>query len=72
MLPQDAHVAGYIHDAAKGCVIGVNKWDLVERSPEAGGKYLAEVRRGLTFLDYAPVVFLSARFSSIRRSRPRE
>jgi GTPase len=58
---QDAHVAGYIHDAAKGCVIGVNKWDLVERSPDAGAKHLAEVRRGLVFLDYAPVVFLSAR-----------
>ena len=58
---QDAHVAGYIHDAAKGCVIGVNKWDLVERSPDAGAKHLAEVRRDLVFLDYAPVIFLSAR-----------
>lgn len=58
---QDAHVAGYIHDAAKGCVIGVNKWDLVERSPDTGAKHLAEVRRDLVFLDYAPVVFLSAR-----------
>jgi GTPase len=58
---QDAHVAGYIHDAAKGCVIGVNKWDLVERSPDSGAKYLAQVRRDLVFLDYAPVVFLSAR-----------
>ena len=57
---QDAHVAGYIHDAAKGCVIGVNKWDLVERSPDAGAKHLAEVRRSLVFLDYAPVIFLSA------------
>ena len=58
---QDAHVAGYIQDAVKGCVIGVNKWDLVERSPDAGARYLAEVRKGLVFLDYAPVVFLSAR-----------
>jgi GTPase len=58
---QDAHVAGYVHEATKGCVVGVNKWDLVERSPEAGGEHLAEVRKGLTFLDYAPVVFLSAR-----------
>ena len=57
---QDAHVAGYIHDAAKGAVIGVNKWDLVERSPDSGAKYLAEVRRDLQFLDYAPVLFLSA------------
>lgn len=57
---QDAHVAGYIHDAAKGCVIGENKWDLVERSPDSGARHLAEVRRNLVFLDYAPVVFLSA------------
>ena len=58
---QDAHVAGYVHDGAKGCVIGVNKWDLIERSPDAGARHLAEVRRNLQFLDYAPVVFLSAR-----------
>ena len=58
---QDTHVAGYIHEAAKGCVIGVNKWDLIERSPDSGAKHLAEVRQALDFLDYAPVVFLSAR-----------
>jgi GTP-binding protein len=58
---QDAHIAGYIHEAAKGCVIAVNKWDLVTPSPEAGDAYMAEVRRSLNFLDYAPVVFLSAR-----------
>ncbi len=58
---QDAHVAGYVHDGAKGSVIGVNKWDLIERSPDAGAQHLAAVRRDLQFLDYAPVVFLSAR-----------
>jgi GTP-binding protein len=58
---QDAHVAGYIQDAAKGCVIGVNKWDLIERSPDSGAKHIAEVKRNLQFLDYAPVVFLSAK-----------
>jgi GTP-binding protein len=58
---QDAHVGGAIHEAAKGCVIAVNKWDLIERSPDSGAKYLAEARRGLAFLDYAPVVFISAK-----------
>ncbi len=58
---QDAHVAGYIHEAAKGCVIALNKWDLVAPTPEAGALFLAEIRKGLHFLDYAPVVFMSAR-----------
>ncbi|MBI4214060.1 MAG: ribosome biogenesis GTPase Der [Chloroflexi bacterium] len=58
---QDAHVAGYIHEAAKGCVIALNKWDLVEPSAEAGGLYLATIRKGLHFLDYAPAVFTSAK-----------
>jgi GTP-binding protein len=58
---QDAHVGGYIHEAAKGCVIAVNKWDLVERSPDAGEQHLAVVRRELAFLPYAPVAFISAK-----------
>ena len=58
---QDAHVAGYVHESAKGCIIAVNKWDLVTPDPEAGGEYLAMVRKGLSFLDYAPVVFISAK-----------
>jgi GTP-binding protein len=58
---QDAHVAGYAHDAAKGIVIAVNKWDLIERAPDAGARYLASTRRALGFLDYAPVLFVSAK-----------
>ncbi len=58
---QDAHVAGYVHDAAKGCVIAVNKWDVVDRTPDAGARHLETVRSSLGFVDYAPVVFISAR-----------
>jgi GTP-binding protein len=58
---QDAHVAGYVHDQAKGCVIALNKWDLIERSPQSGADYLALARRELPFLDYAPVLFFSAK-----------
>jgi GTP-binding protein len=61
IMAQDAHVAGYAHEAARGCVLAVNKWDLVERAPDTGARYLALVRRELPFLDYAPVVFISAR-----------
>ena len=60
ILAQDTHVAGYIQDAVKGCVIAVNKWDLVPRSPDAGARYTAQVRRDLPFLSYAPIVFISA------------
>jgi GTPase len=58
---QDAHVAGYVHDAQKGCIIAVNKWDLVPPTIDAGPTYLDVVRRGLHFLDYAPVIFLAAK-----------
>jgi GTP-binding protein len=61
IMAQDAHVAGYAHEAAKGCVIAVNKWDLVERAPDAGARYVATTRRALAFLDYAPIVFVSAK-----------
>jgi GTPase len=57
---QDTHVAGYIQEAVKGCVIAVNKWDLVPRSQDAGAHYTALVRRDLPFLAYAPIVFISA------------
>ncbi len=58
---QDAHIAGFIHDAAKGCIIAINKWDLATHTPDAAAKYLANIRRQLAFLDYAPVLYVSAK-----------
>lgn len=58
---QDAHVAGYVHESQKGCVIAVNKWDLVTPESDSGTTYLGLVRKGLHFLDYAPVVFIAAK-----------
>ncbi len=57
---QDTHVAGFIHDAAKGCIIAINKWDLLTHTPDAATKYLENIRRQLVFLDYAPVLYVSA------------
>ncbi|MPZ16280.1 MAG: ribosome biogenesis GTPase Der, partial [Chloroflexi bacterium] len=57
---QDAHVAGYIHESAKGCILAVNKWDLVQQEPRAGDRYRTTMRRELAFLDYAPILFVSA------------
>ena len=60
-LAQDAHVAGYVDEAAKGLIIAVNKWDLAEKHPKAQQEYTQALRRELKFLDWAPVVYLSAR-----------
>lgn len=58
---QDSHVAGLVQEAAKGCIIAINKWDLVASQPDAAAKFLEAVRRELVFLDYAPVLFVSAK-----------
>jgi GTP-binding protein len=56
---QDKRVAGQIAEAARGCVVLVNKWDLAQRTPRK--EYEAGLRRALYFLDWAPVLFVSAR-----------
>lgn len=58
---QDAHVAGYIQDAYKGAIIVVNKWDLIERKADTMELYRQEVLAKMKFLDYAPMVFVSAK-----------
>jgi GTP-binding protein len=57
---QDAHVASYIQESAKGVVLVLNKWDLVAKNPRIQTEYTKKVREGLQFLDYAPLVFTSA------------
>ena len=57
---QDTHVAGYTQEAAKGLVIAVNKWDLVEKDNRTTQEYTAIVRRDLSFVPWAPLVFISA------------
>jgi len=58
---QDAHVAGYILQAYKGVIVAVNKWDLVPKGPRTTDEYSRMVRQELSFLDYVPVVFVSAK-----------
>ena len=57
---QDAHVAGYVVEQGKGLVIALNKWDLVEKDPGTFDAYVAAVRREAPFLDFAPIVAVSA------------
>ncbi len=61
VLAQDAHVAGYVDEAAKGLIVAVNKWDLVEKHPKAQQEYTELLRRELKFADWAPVLYISAR-----------
>src|SRR5579859_5869537 len=61
LLAQDAHVAGYVDEAAKGLIVAVNKWDLVEKEPKTQQEYTLALRRELKFADWAPVVYLSAK-----------
>lgn len=58
---QDAHIAGYAVEAGTGLVLVVNKWDVVEKSPQIGTEYTQAIRAALSFVDYAPIVFVSAK-----------
>jgi GTP-binding protein len=58
---QDERIAGYVHEAGKGCVFVVNKWDSLEKDNSTLGVYVDKVRTGFKYLAYAPIVFVSAR-----------
>jgi GTPase len=57
---QDAHIAGYILEESKSVVVVVNKWDLVVKDTYTMNEYRAKLRSELKFLDYVPVIFISA------------
>ena len=58
---QDKKIAGLIHEAGKGIVIAINKWDLVEKDTHTMDKYRDRIRKELPFLSYAPDVFISVK-----------
>lgn len=58
---QDAHIAGFILEAGKSCVVLVNKWDAVEKSADTMDKFSLRIRTDLRFMDYAPLLFISAK-----------
>jgi GTP-binding protein len=58
---QDAHVAEFILDAYKSVVLIVNKWDAVEeKETDTAAIFAEQLRQNLKFLDYVPVLFVSA------------
>lgn len=58
---QDKHVAGYAHEAGKGVIIVYNKWDLVEKNEKTMQKKEKEIKEQFKYLDYARVIFTSAK-----------
>lgn len=56
----DAHIGGYAHESGRSVVIVVNKWDAVEKGATTTADYTQTIRRRIKYLDYAPIVFVSA------------
>ncbi|MEY3282910.1 MAG: hypothetical protein RIR86_923 [Acidobacteriota bacterium] len=56
----DANIAGYAHDAGRSIIIVVNKWDAVEKDTWTVNAYEEKIRDQMKFLDYAPIIFISA------------
>jgi len=62
LTAQDAHVAGYVVEEGRGLVVAVNKWDLVEdKTDRSFDQYVEWIRSQTPFLDFAPVVSISAK-----------
>lgn len=60
IIEQDKKIAGYAHEAGRAIVIVVNKWDAVEKDEKTMKAFERNIREHFLFLDYAPIVFLSA------------
>lgn len=58
---QDTKIAGEAHEAGKGIIIAVNKWDEYEKDNNTVEKYKKEIYNKLSYLSYAPIIFISAK-----------
>ena len=57
---QDAKIAGYIDQQGKAAIIVINKWDAIEKDTGTMNEFSAKVREGLKFMQYAPILYISA------------
>ena len=57
---QDTKIAGLAHEAGKACIIVVNKWDAVEKDGKTMDRMREDIRRDLSYMTYAPILFISA------------
>lgn len=58
---QDKKIAGYAHEEGRGIIIIVNKWDLVQKETNTMRDFEKEIREEFQYLDYAPILFVSAK-----------
>lgn len=57
---QDKRIVGYAHDKGKAIILVYNKWDLIEKDDKTMNKFERKIREELTFLSYAPTLYISA------------
>src|SRR5699024_9591800 len=57
---QDKKIAGYAHEAGRGIIIVVNKWDLLKKDTNTMHEFETKIRNEFLYLDYAPILFVSA------------
>ena len=58
---QDSKVAGYAHEQGKGCIVAVNKWDIIDKDSSTMDKYRKELEEKFSFMSYVPFAFISAK-----------
>lgn len=58
---QDKKIAAHVVDKGKGLVLAVNKWDLLEKTPRLGDTVRQAIRNEMPFVDFAPLLFVSAK-----------
>jgi GTP-binding protein len=56
----DTHIGGYAHESGRSVIITVNKWDAIPKGPTMTRNYTQIIRQRMKYLDYAPIVFISA------------
>lgn len=60
LTEQDKKIAGVAHEAGKGIIVAVNKWDLVEKETNTMRDFTKKLQAELLFMSYAPIIFISA------------
>ena len=60
LIEQDKKIVGYAHEQGKAIILVVNKWDLIEKDDKTASTMEKEIRSELLFLQYAPMIFVSA------------
>jgi len=56
----DTHIGGYAHESRRSVIIVVNKWDAIRKGPTTTQDFIQDIRERMKYLDYAPIVFISA------------